>query len=101
MLYLLNPGRWKREKEVAVKSIKEGKMSSEDFLREAQFMKKLRHRHLIKLFAVCSDMEPFFIITEYMVNGSLLDYLRENGRSRLTLKTLINMAAQVMTQAVQ
>ena len=70
-------------------------MSPGAFLEEAQLMKKLQHRQLVKLYAVCSHEEPIYIVTELMIHGSLLAYLRENGSSRLSLKTLIDMAAQV------
>ena len=53
-------------------------MNKEDFLKEAQIMKKLRHPKLIQLYAVCTLEEPIYIVTELMVNGALLDYL-QNG----------------------
>ena len=51
-------------------------MDPKDFLCEAQIMKKLRHPKLIQLYAVCTNEEPIFIITELMKNGSLLEYLQ-------------------------
>lgn len=51
-------------------------MGAEDFLREAQIMKRLRHAKLIQLYAVCTMEEPIYIITELMKNGSLLEYLQ-------------------------
>lgn len=53
-----------------------GTMDPEDFLREAQIMKRLRHAKLIQLYAVCTLQDPIYIITELMTNGSLLDYLQ-------------------------
>lgn len=53
-----------------------GTMDAEDFLREAQIMKRLRHPKLIQLYAVCTLEEPIYIITELMTNGSLLEYLQ-------------------------
>lgn len=50
-------------------------MDPEDFLREAQLMKRLRHAKLIQLYAVCTLEEPIYIITELMNNGSLLEFL--------------------------
>lgn len=61
-----------------------GTMDSEDFLREAQIMKRLRHAKLIQLYAVCTLEDPIYIITELMKNGSLLDYL-QSKTSVLTL----------------
>ena len=45
--------------------------------------------------AVVSKEEPFFIITELMVNGALLEYLRSDQGKKLTFDKLIDMNAQV------
>jgi fyn-related kinase len=87
-------GIWNGSTPVAVKTLKPGSMSSEDFLKEAAIMKKLRHPKLIQLYAVCTDDEPIYIVTELMKHGSLLDYLHDKGRA-LRLPQLVDMAAQV------
>lgn len=51
-------------------------MDPKDFLAEAQIMKKLRHQKLIQLYAVCTQDEPIYIVTELMRHGSLLEYLQ-------------------------
>ncbi|KAA8583245.1 hypothetical protein FQN60_015791 [Etheostoma spectabile] len=71
-------GLWNDTTAVAVKTLKPGTMDTEDFLREAQIMKRLRHAKLIQLYAVCTMEEPIYIITELMKNGSLLEYLQKN-----------------------
>ena len=58
-------------------------------------MHKLRHRKLVQLMGVCTLTDPIYIITELMVNGSLLDYLRQDEGRTLKLPILIDMAAQV------
>ena len=85
---------WNGSTPVAVKTLKPGSMSSEEFLKEAAIMKKLRHPKLIQLYAVCTDDEPIYIVTELMKHGSLLDYLHDKGRA-LRLPQLVDMAAQV------
>jgi len=55
-----------------------GTMDPKDFLAEAQIMKKLRHPKLIQLYAVCTQDEPIYIVTELMRHGSLLEYLQGN-----------------------
>ena len=45
--------------------------------------------------AVVSSTEPFLIITELMVNGALLDYLRSDIGKKLKFEKLIDMNAQV------
>ena len=87
-------GIWNGATEVAVKILKPGIMGASEFLEGAALMKKLRHRNLIQLYAVCTKEEPIFIITELMKHGSLLEYLRGDGRS-LKLPELINIGTQV------
>ena len=87
-------GLWNGTTQVAVKTLKAGTMSPSDFLQEAALMKKLRHPKLIQLYAVCTKEEPIYIVTELMKHGSLLDYLRGDGRS-LQEKQLVDMLAQV------
>ena len=87
-------GTWNNTTSVAVKTLKPGTMSAIEFLQEASLMKKLRHQKLIQLYAVCTREEPIYIVTELMKHGSLLEYLRGEGRS-LKLPQLIDMSAQV------
>ncbi|XP_066940387.1 tyrosine-protein kinase Src42A-like [Macrobrachium rosenbergii] len=80
---------------VAVKTLKPGTMRKEDFLAEAQFLKKLRHKNLLQLYAVSTKEEPLYIITELMQHGSLLSYLRDGPGQKAELDELIHIAAQV------
>lgn len=66
-----------------------------EFLRESDIMKKLRHEKLVKLWCVCTVGEPIYIVTEFMVNGCLLKYLREGLGRYLKFKEIIDMAAQI------
>ncbi|KAL1234553.1 Tyrosine-protein kinase [Trichinella spiralis] len=88
---------WKRyNKSVAVKTLKEDTMALNEFLSEATIMKDLRHRNLVQLLGVCTQEPPFYIITEFMINGNLLDYLRSaSDSSQLTPNVLIYLALQV------
>ncbi|RVE47856.1 hypothetical protein evm_007487, partial [Chilo suppressalis] len=68
---------WKRcNITVAVKTLKDDTMALKDFLEEAAIMKEMRHRNLVQLLGVCTREPPFYIITEFMSRGNLLDYLR-------------------------
>eukprot|EP00040_Diaphanoeca_grandis_P022837 m.123361 g.123361 ORF g.123361 m.123361 type:complete len:500 (-) comp28982_c1_seq1:330-1829(-) len=87
-------GIWNTTTEVAVKTLKPGTMAVDDFMQEATIMKKLRHPKLIQLYAVCTDSEPIYIVTELMKHGSLLDYLHDKGRA-LKLPQLVDMSAQI------
>ncbi|XP_065176206.1 tyrosine-protein kinase SRK2-like [Sycon ciliatum] len=88
-------GLWNKTTKVAVKTLKAGTMSPEAFLEEAQIMKTLRHEKLVQLYAVCSQQEPLYIVTELMSNGSLLDYLKNSDGRFAKLPVLVDMAAQV------
>ena len=78
-------GTWQNRVDVAVKTLKPGTMSPEAFLQvsqysifyiipifsfnliseqEAEIMKKFSHPHLVAMYAVCTEQEPFYIITE-------------------------------------
>lgn len=88
-------GMWNNTTPVAVKTLKKGTMSVVAFLEEAQIMKKLRHSNLIQLYAVCTQEEPIYIVTELMKHGSLLEYLKDGAGKDLRLPQLIDMSAQV------
>ncbi|XP_011473286.1 proto-oncogene tyrosine-protein kinase Src isoform X1 [Oryzias latipes] len=87
-------GTWNGTTRVAIKTLKPGTMSPEAFLQEAQVMKKLRHEKLVQLYAVVSE-EPIYIVTEYMSQGSLLDFLKGDTGKLLRLPQLVDMAAQI------
>ena len=87
-------GEWNSNTRVAIKTSKEGTMPVQEFLQEAQLMMHLLHPYLIQLYAVCTKEEPIYIVTELMKHGSLLDYLRNDGRA-LDITRLIDMSAQV------
>ncbi|XP_021117022.1 tyrosine-protein kinase Blk isoform X3 [Heterocephalus glaber] len=87
-------GYYKNNVKVAIKTLKEGAMSPEAFLGEANLMKTLQHERLVRLYAVVTK-EPIYIVTEYMARGCLLDFLKTEEGSRLSLPRLIDMSAQI------
>ncbi|KAM4695350.1 tyrosine-protein kinase Blk [Discoglossus pictus] len=87
-------GYYKNNLKVAIKTLKEGSMSPEAFLEEANLMKMLQHDKLVRLFAVVTK-EPIYIVTEYMANGSLLDHLKSDEGARIRFPKLVDMAAQI------
>lgn len=101
-------GLYRGHTEVAIKTLKPGTMSPQAFLEEAAIMRHCRHEKLVPLYGVCSQGEPLLIVTEYMCNGSLLDYLRKHKDNKgnhnapanpnsntLNLPDLLDMAAQI------
>ncbi|XP_039904830.1 tyrosine-protein kinase Lck [Simochromis diagramma] len=87
-------GVYNNDRKVAIKNLKMGTMSVEAFLAEANMMKNLQHPRLVRLFAVVTQ-EPIYIVTEYMENGSLVDYLKTTEGSNLSMNVLIEMSSQV------
>ncbi|XP_077943913.1 tyrosine-protein kinase ABL1 isoform X4 [Gasterosteus aculeatus] len=89
-------GVWKKYNlTVAVKTLKEDTMEVEEFLKEAAVMKEIKHPNLVQLLGVCTREPPFYIITEFMTHGNLLDYLRECNREEVNAVVLLYMATQI------
>ncbi|XP_050672649.1 tyrosine-protein kinase Btk29A isoform X1 [Leptidea sinapis] len=88
-------GRWRGRIDTAVKMMKEGTMSEDDFIDEAKVMTKLQHQNLVQLYGVCSKHRPIYIVTEYMRHGSLFNYLRRSAPDLLSPAVLLDMCIQV------
>ncbi|XP_076397686.1 tyrosine-protein kinase Btk29A isoform X8 [Megachile rotundata] len=89
-------GKWRGSIDVAVKMMKEGTMSEDDFIEEAKVMTKLQHQNLVQLYGVCSKDRPIYIVTEYMRHGSLLNYLRRHEATLgANVGLLLDMCIQV------
>ncbi|XP_042606696.1 LOW QUALITY PROTEIN: tyrosine-protein kinase TXK [Cyprinus carpio] len=74
-------GKWRSQHKVAIKTIREGAMSEEDFIEEAKIMTRLCHPKLVQLYGVCVTQRPICIVTEFMENGCLLHFLRQHSRT--------------------
>lgn len=88
-------GKWQGQHDVAIKMIKEGSMSEDDFIDEAKIMMKLRHENLVQLYGVCTKQRPIYIVTEYLANGCLLTYLKEGLKQHPTTVQLLEMCKDV------
>ncbi|XP_055508615.1 protein-tyrosine kinase 6-like [Leucoraja erinacea] len=88
-------GYWNDTVQVAIKMVEVDLMTERDFQMETQIMKRLQHPHLMSLYATCTTSDPFYIVTELMEYGSLLNYLRSNEGSYLNLECLLDMTVQV------
>ena len=88
-------GMWNGMTSVAVKKPKPGTMTVLNFLAEAQIMKKVENKKLIKLYGVCTQEEPLYIVTELMKHGNLLDYMTKGEGQNLKLPELLDIAEQV------
>ncbi|EDQ92991.1 uncharacterized protein MONBRDRAFT_44322 [Monosiga brevicollis MX1] len=88
-------GEWGPHR-VAIKTIKDGAMEAKDFMKEADIMKRMRHPNLVRLLGVCTRGGPLFIVTEFMNNGNLLDFLQsERGRAEIDPTSMMHCALQI------
>lgn len=69
-------------------------MSEDEFIDEAKVMMNLSHENLVQLYGVCTKERPIFIITEYMSNGCLLNYLHDSRR-RFPASELLEMCKDI------
>eukprot|EP00054_Salpingoeca_dolichothecata_P008781 m.49809 g.49809 ORF g.49809 m.49809 type:complete len:663 (+) comp17953_c0_seq1:32-2020(+) len=92
---VVKQGLYKNGIKVAVKMMKSGAMSEDDFIAEAQVMKNFRHQNLVQLYGVCTKVRPIYIVTEFMSKGCLLDYLRNNQGLASQPDTLHYMSVQI------
>ena len=88
---------------VAIKILKEGSNGDtrSNFVHEAVLVNRFDHPNILKLLGVCFDVEPFYIIFEYMELGDLNHYLRNKAisdgqsSSNITLQNLVDMAINI------
>jgi serine/threonine protein kinase len=86
---------WNQRVPVAVKQIRVSAVTSNsDLLKEAVIMNKINHAKLVKLHGICLAGERIYLVSEYMQNGSLLDYLKRN-KGTLRHFQLIQIVTQI------
>lgn len=64
-------------------------------VKSAAVVRKGSSIHLLLPAGVCTLEPPFYIVTEYMPYGNLLDYLRECNREEVSAVVLLYMATQI------
>uniref|UniRef100_A0A674MKD9 receptor protein-tyrosine kinase n=1 Tax=Takifugu rubripes TaxID=31033 RepID=A0A674MKD9_TAKRU len=82
----------KRELYVAIKTLKSGYVEKQrrDFLSEASIMGQFDHPNIIRLEGVVTKSRPVMIVTEFMENGALDSFLRQND-GQFTVIQLVGM----------
>ncbi|XP_030629334.1 ephrin type-B receptor 1-B [Chanos chanos] len=82
----------KRENYVAIKTLKAGYSEKQrrDFLSEASIMGQFDHPNIIRLEGVVTKSRPVMIVTEFMENGALDSFLRQND-GQFTVIQLVGM----------
>ena len=51
----------------------------EQFFYEAKLLEQFRHPNIVKLFSMCIETEPMYIVLEMMSGGDFLTFLRKDG----------------------
>ena len=64
-------------------------------MKEMEIMKQLKHRHLIQLIGVCSREIPYYLLTEFMTEGCLLDFIRKSDPAHIDHIQQLQFALQV------
>ncbi|KAL3108589.1 hypothetical protein niasHT_015511 [Heterodera trifolii] len=85
-----------RGRKVAVKTLKNGMV--QDLLAEARFMIGLHHEKLVFLVGVVIEdprESEVYMLTEFMANGNLVDFLRSRGRHHVDRPRLVQFAQDV------
>ena len=69
--------------DVAVKTMKEENSTEglNDFIREAKLMFGFDHENIVKIFGVCVEDLPYYLVFEYMDKGDLALFLRASASS--------------------
>eukprot|EP01018_Ginkgo_biloba_P023837 Gb_27192 [translate_table: standard] len=83
--------------EVAVKKlmgISRGSSHDHGFSAEIQTLGKIRHRHIVRLLAFCSNHDTNLLVYEYMPNGSLGELLHGNKGGHLHWHTRYKIATE-------
>ena len=86
-------GVWKG-KAIVVNKITPGSVSSLDLLDKCAYLKTMNHENLIQFYAMYMNSEPYLVITERTLNGSLKEYLPSEGKG-LKMAELIKISEQV------
>ncbi|XP_055934316.1 tyrosine-protein kinase SRK3-like isoform X2 [Argiope bruennichi] len=88
-------GFWNGTVEVAIKRLVSNGVQTDEFRREVAVMKAICHPKIVRLYAICTEKEPFCIVMEYMCNGNLQHYLKTDLGKKLRLPSLVNISAQI------
>jgi serine/threonine protein kinase len=84
---------------VAIKKLtSETTKDREDFMAEYTILKNLHHPHLVKVYGVCIERNPFLLILEFLEKGSLKSYLKNHARQETTFEDLINIGENIFRQ---
>ncbi|GKC67028.1 receptor-like serine/threonine-protein kinase ALE2, partial [Tanacetum coccineum] len=70
------------ERKVAVKVLKQDdRQGNREFLAEVEMLSRLNHRHLVKLFVLCTDDHFRCLVYELVLNGSVESHLHSADKT--------------------
>ena len=87
-------------KDVAIKVLKTGQYQDQanmlrEFMQELSVLRKVSHKHIVQLIGACTKPPKLCIVTEFMLGGSVLDYLHRTKGSADRSRTLLELARGV------
>ncbi|XP_062234050.1 serine/threonine-protein kinase STY8-like isoform X2 [Phragmites australis] len=83
--------------DVAIKVLKSDRLNEnmeKEFAHEIYIMRKIRHKNIVRFLGACTKPKTLCIVTEFMKNGSLYDFLHKR-RSSFKLPRLLKAAVDV------
>ena len=86
-------GMWKGFT-VAIKIHSSEGMTVSRFVAVAEMMRKFNHENLLQVYGFC-QRQPAFMVTEYMAQGQLIDYLQKMEGRNLEMLQLTIIAQQI------
>ena len=87
-------GKWNGDTNVAIKKLKVQFTSAENIRDDIAAMKSFHHPNLLQFYAAGTHQHTLYLIMELTEGGSLLDYLRKDGKT-LQFAQLIEKAEQI------
>ena len=87
-------GSWMGITPVAIKMHSSDGMTVERFIAVAELMRKFNHENLLQVYGLCKR-QPTFMVTEYIAQEQLIDYLQKMEGRNLELHQLTIIAKQI------
>lgn len=86
----------KTTKDVLVKALNKVKDEAVciEFRRQIEMFRTVSHKHVSKLYGLCRDKDPHYLVLEYTDRGSLKEFLRSD-KTALSKAQLLRMAWQI------
>ncbi|KAL0814498.1 hypothetical protein Bca101_070941 [Brassica carinata] len=81
--------------DIAVKILKEGKGTGEEFINEVASMSRTSHVNIVSLLGFCYERNKRAIVYEFMPNGSLDKFISENMSTKIEWERLYDIALGV------